>query len=161
MTGRAWIVACVVVFFGAGALPFIDADDQQWTPEEASIWKLEQAYLDRLKAEDIDGLLEYWHPEGIGWPSHAAGPVGGTEASESLSSLLDTVEIEAITFEPLAIAIVGNVALVHYFAELEIGTGTNSKSKASYRMTHTWMIETGRWRIVGGMSAVDGVDTTD
>jgi ketosteroid isomerase-like protein len=51
------------------------------------------------------------------------------------------------------IRVIGNVAVVHYRLDWEIEDADGSSSTVSYRITHTWLEENGKWRILTGMSS--------
>jgi ketosteroid isomerase-like protein len=135
---------------GASALP---AAERDWTPVESHIWELERSYLGHLQTEDLTGLAEFWHEEFIGWPSHAEDPVDRSIAEASISTLLETVQILSFDLHPLMIRVIGDLSVVQYRVDLDTEDTGGTKSSASYRITHTWLEERGRWRIVGGMSS--------
>jgi ketosteroid isomerase-like protein len=148
----------MVVMVGAAGPALLLADEQAWTPVESHIWELERSYLGLLQAEDLAGLADFWHHEGVAWPSHAAEPSSAAAGRASLSTLLESVRIVSFELHPLIIRVIGNVAVVHYQLDWEIEDADGSKSNARYRITHTWLEEDGRWRIVGGMSSATSAE---
>ena len=152
MRGVARTAGLAIVLGFTGASPLFAAE-VDWTPVEAEIWELERAYLRHLQTEDLAGLAEFWHEAFIGWPSHAAEPVDRATSEASISTLLETVQILSFDFHPLMIRVIGDLAVVQYLVDLDTEDADGSRSSSSFRITHTWLEEEGRWRIVGGMSS--------
>ena len=83
----------------------------------------------------------------------AAEPVDRATSEASISTLLETVQILSFDFHPLMIRVIGDLAVVQYLVDLDTEDADGSRSSSSFRITHTWLEEEGRWRIVGGMSS--------
>jgi ketosteroid isomerase-like protein len=155
--GIARAAALAVALGFIGASPVIAAE-RDWTPVESHIWELERSYLRHLQVEDLPGLADFWHHEGVAWPSHAARPSSASAGRASLATLLESIRIDSFELHPLMIRVIGNVAVVHYRLDWEIEDADRSRSTASFRIAHTWLEESGRWRIVGGMSSATQPD---
>jgi ketosteroid isomerase-like protein len=142
-----------VVMVGAAGPPSLAAAEREATSVQSHIWELERNYLRHLQDEDLSGLADFWHEGFVGWPSHATAPVDRATAAASVSTLLDSVRIVSFELHPLMIRVIGNVAVVHYRLDWEIEDADGSSSTVSYRITHTWLEENGKWRILTGMSS--------
>lgn len=146
-------VGALVLMIGVAGPSAFHAAEMDRTPTESKIWELERSYLRHLQAADLESLGEFWHEEFVGWPSHAAAPVDSSAAAASLSSLLGSVRVLSFELHPQMIRVIGDLAVVHYLLYWELENADGTRSTSSYRITHTWLQEDGRWRIVAGMSS--------
>ena len=145
--------AALVIISGVTGPSLLSAAEPDWTSVESEIWELERTYHRQIQVEDFAGVAEFWHEEGVAWPSYAAEPLDLSAGREALSALLESVQILSFEVHPMAIHIIGDLALVHYLLTWEIKDADESKSTSSSRITHTWFREGGSWRIIGGMSS--------
>jgi hypothetical protein len=53
---------------------------QNASSEETEIWKLEKAYWDYVKANDLEKYRALWHEDFVGWPLFSPAPVRSLEA---------------------------------------------------------------------------------
>ena len=143
----------LVLMIGVAGPSAFHAAEMDRTPTESQIWELERSYVGHLQAEDLAGLAEFWHGEFVGWPSHATAPVDRSAAAASISSLLESVRVLSFELHPQMIRVIGDLAVVHYLLDWELENADGSRLTSAYRITHTWLEEDGRWRIVGGMSS--------
>jgi ketosteroid isomerase-like protein len=70
-----------------------------------------------------------------------------------MRELLATLEIRRLEIRPLATRTDGDVVLVHYLITAELEGADGAHREVGYRITHTWVRESGAWKILGGMSA--------
>jgi len=127
--------------------------DSEWSEAEQEIWALEERYMTAFKDGDVAGLNAFLHADFLGWPSYSSDPVARAPALESVSALHESLVIRTVEIRPRAIHVSGKIALVHYLVVLETEEGDGGTAAISARITHTWVEENGRWRILGGMSA--------
>jgi ketosteroid isomerase-like protein len=127
--------------------------DNQWSEAEQEIWALEERYMTAFKDGDVAGLNAFLHADFLGWPSYSSDPVARAPALASVATLHESLVIRTVEVRPRAIRLSGKIALVHYLVVLEIEEGDGGTTATSSRITHTWVEEDGRWRILGGMSA--------
>ena len=145
--------AGLATLLGVVGPSLLGAADPCWTPVESELWQRERAYHRQLQEEDLVALADFWHHQGVAWPSHAAEPLATSAGRMSLSKLLESVRIVSFDIRPLMIRVIGEVAVVHYRLDWEIEDADGSRSTACYRITHTWLKENGQWRILTGMSS--------
>ena len=126
-----------------------------WTQtDEAQIWKNEELYMNYLKNENTDGMLSFWHDNGIGWPASAPHPSSSMESRKAyLDGLFSQVEVISFKIKPEDIKIFGDVAVVHYLIDWITQDAEGNKEEMRTRIIHTWMQKEGKWKIIGGMSA--------
>ncbi len=127
--------------------------EPDWSAAEQEIWALEELYMTAFRDGDVAGLNAFLHADFLGWPSHSSDPVARAVALASVPALHESLMIRTVDVRPRAIRLSGKIALVHYLVILEIEEGDGGTAATFYRITHTWVEEDGRWRILGGMSA--------
>ena len=125
----------------------------KWSPTQKELWRLEEIYWTRLKSGDVDSMKILWHEKFVGWPSHSAEPVDLTGTRASLAKLRDLMTIIAYKLQPQAVMIHGNIAVIHYVAEISSEDKNGKRQTVPFRITHTWINEQGKWKILGVMSA--------
>ena len=147
-------VLSLLAFFAVGGLAtaHITTVERQ-SEDEQTLWSLENNYFEHLAKEELEALESFYHADFIGWPSHSPEPVGRSVGRQSLEELLADTEVLSIQVRPLAIVIRGDVAVTHCFVDMQQEDAEGEASWSSYRVTHTWLREDGRWKILGGMSA--------
>ncbi len=127
--------------------------NSKWTEAEQEIWALEERYMTAFKDGDVAALNAFLHADFLGWPSYSSDPLARAPALASVPAMHENMVIRTIEVRPRAIHVSGKIALVHYLVVLETEEGDGSTAATSYRITHTWVEEGGRWQILGGMSA--------
>ncbi len=132
-------------------LPATPAAAQELTELQAEVWRMEETYWERLRSRDIEGYMELWHPDYVGWPRSNAVPIGTTE----IRALIERSRLrpERYDLTPRAIRLFGDVAIVHYTYRYASIDAEGAEVESSGRITHTWQRDGGVWRIIGGMSA--------
>jgi len=138
-------IFCLGVFWSFQVL------GQTWAEEEESVWKMEEKYWEYWIKRDIEGLMTLIHKDFIGWPSSSEMPSDKEDGRKFVKKFLAQTKLFTFELKPAAIKIIGNVAVVHYFLILKDSEG--SQVGSTYRITHTWMKQDGRWYVIGGMSA--------
>ncbi|MBD3873085.1 MAG: nuclear transport factor 2 family protein [Acidobacteria bacterium] len=146
-------VACAALLLVTPLLLRAQVIDSEWSEAEQEIWALEERYMTAFKDGDVAGLKAFLHADFLGWPSHSSEPLAKAPALASVPALQESLAIRTVEVRPRAIHLRGEFALVHYLVVLEIEEEDGGMAATSYRITHTWVEEDGRWRILGGMSA--------
>ena len=122
--------------------------------DETKIWKNEEAYIKFLKDGNPEGMMSFWHGDGVGWPMATPQPFGNKEARKAyLENLLAQMTVVSFELQPKALKIFGDVAVVHYFVVWISRDSEGTEEELKTRITHTWMRQAGQWRIIGGMSS--------
>ena len=127
--------------------------EHEWSAAEQEIWALEARYMTAFKDGDVAVLNAFLHADFVGWPSYSSDPVAKGPALASVTTLHESLVIRTVEVRPRAIHLSGKIALVHYLVILETEEEDGGTAATSYRITHTWADEDGRWQILGGMSA--------
>ena len=124
--------------------------------DEAQIWKLEKAYWEYVKTNDVEKYRALWHEDFVGWPLLDSAPVRGKDQvtdwmTENTSK---GVTLRSYSIEQLAIRMIGDVAIDHYRIKMSWANREEPDATTeALRITHTWIRTHGTWQILGGMSA--------
>ena len=150
---RAMVLSLMALPVVVGVAFAQTSTTRRQSQDEQTLWRLERVYFAHLANREFEALENFWHPDFIGWPSHSPEPVGRSSAQGSLEDLMATVKELSVRLRPLAVTFHGDVAVVHYFIDLEQEDLDGQITEYSLRITHTWVRSDGQWRILGGMSA--------
>lgn len=118
------------------------------TTAESQIWALEQAYWESNRDAKHEQIIATWHDKFLGWPDGEPRPIDKKEGIRYVRENYAEPASYAFEIEPAGIRFLGNVAVNYYVAHLKWKDGR----KRSMRITHTWVREEGRWKVLGGMS---------
>lgn len=122
--------------------------------DEVQIWKNEEAYMNFLKNGDSAGMMSLWNENGVGWPMATPQPFSDKESRKAyLEELFTQTEVVSLKIKPGAIKIFGDAAVVHYLVDWIARDPEGNEEKLKTRITHTWMKQDGKWKIIGGMSS--------
>ena len=116
------------------------------------IWRLEEAYFTRLYQADYEGVLKLTHPQFLGWPQAQAGPLDFEASSRFMKQLIPGPTPCKIKITRAGIRVAGNTALTQYDLHVDCGRAPDAKPIRPSRITHTWIHDGVRWRLLGGMS---------
>lgn len=122
-------------------------------PVKEEIWALEEAYFANLYKANYEGVLDIVHCQFLGWPGAVPRPIDKEESARFMK-LLVPKPASSCTFkiERAGIRLLGEVALTQYLIHVT-GCDTPGVEKTqSSRITHTWVKEGARWKLLGGMS---------
>ena len=120
---------------------------------EEEIWALEGAYFTNLYKADYEGVLALVHSQFLGWPGAAPQPIDKEESARFMKQLVPK-PFSSCTFkiERAGIRLLGEVALTHYVIHVHFSDTPGVHKTQSSRITHTWVKEGARWKLLGGMS---------
>ncbi len=146
---RLIIVLSIVA--GFGFFSNLEALNEEHKNAEAAIWELEEQYWNYWIKKDMEGYMSLLHEEFMGWASSLEMPGDKKAAREFVQNFWFQIKLFAFEMKPCAIKIIDDTALIHYFLLLKDEDGNQIGN--SYRITHTWLKQTGIWQILGGMSS--------
>jgi hypothetical protein len=121
-----------------------EASEKEWSYTQKEVWKMEQIEWEFWKQGNVKRCMLLYHKNYSGWPSQSAEPVSKNRAAATIKCRI----IHSFDIQPIGINIIGNIAIVYYCYSC---CETNGKTHAG-RVTHVWMNENGRWRLIGGMT---------
>jgi ketosteroid isomerase-like protein len=128
--------------------------------DETEIWKLEKAYWEYVKANDLEKYRALWHENFVGWPLVSSAPVRKDRITDWITNNTSKgVKLKSYSIEQLAIRLTGDIAINHYRIKTNWATGEGAEARTdAFRITHTWLRAHGTWQILGGMSAPVNAD---
>ncbi|HKH98867.1 MAG TPA: nuclear transport factor 2 family protein [Candidatus Sulfotelmatobacter sp.] len=143
---RAWFAVVLVLCASAGFA--------QQSTEEQAVWKLEHSYWEYVKALDLKGYLELWHPNFVGWPSVSAQPQRKNHITDWITANTSKgLHLKSYSLEPAASQVTGNIVVVHYWLTSVWADKDGRGEPHTLRVTHTWIKDEKGWQIIGGMSS--------
>jgi uncharacterized protein DUF4440 len=123
--------------------------------DEAQVWKLEKAYWEYVKANDLERYRALWNENFLGWPYLSPAPVRKDHITDWITSNTSKgVKLQSYSIEQLAIQLTRDIAANHYRIKMTWSgpKPTDTKSE-TFRIHHTWLRSGDTWQILAGMSA--------
>jgi len=116
------------------------------------IWALEEAYFANLYKADYEAVLAIVHSQFLGWPGTVPQPVDKEGSARFMRQLIPKPTSCTFKIEREGIQVLGEVVLTQYTIYVN-GSDTAAVAKTqTSRITHTWVKEGDRWKLLGGMS---------
>jgi ketosteroid isomerase-like protein len=128
-----------------------DKDNRMDTVEE-DIWALEEAYFTNLYKANYEGVLALVHDQFLGWPGAVPQPITKEESARFMKQLVPKPTSCTIRIERAGIRVLGDFALTQYTIHVNCSDTAGVKKTQSSRISHTWVKEGARWKLLGGMS---------
>ena len=117
---------------------------------EETIWAEELAYFTNLYSANYEGVLALTHEQFLGWPGTSAHPVDAVGSANFMKKLITKPVKCTIKIEREGIRIIDNIALTQYIIRVNFENAGGKVTKS--RITHTWIKEGKKWKLLGGMS---------
>ncbi len=131
----------------------------QLSSAQEEVWKRVEAYMLLFKEGDKEGILDFWHNEYTGWPPNSSKPADRCGSVSSLEDFIKDIKILSYELEPQSIVIKDNIAVVHYFAVLDMETSKGLRATRRLGVAHTWLKEGKEWKVFSAMSNAGTVVT--
>jgi hypothetical protein len=119
----------------------------------AAVWALEDAYWRYVQAGDVASYRTLWHDRFVGWPCVTP----HTATKDSIGGWVRRIRDEHIqlTFDLKreGVADLGSTIVVYYSTPMirTYPDGRIEGRDTTWKFTHTWQRDRGRWQIIGGM----------
>jgi Calcium/calmodulin dependent protein kinase II association domain len=126
--------------------------DKRGDKVKEEIWALEETYFANLYKADYEGVLALVHSQFLGWPGNVAQPIDRAGSSRFMKQLITKPTSCVFAIERGGIRVLGEVALTQYTISVNCGDIAAGAKTQTSRITHTWVREGGRWKLLGGMS---------
>ena len=120
---------------------------------EEKIWILEEAYFANLYKADYIGVLALVSEQFLGWPGGLPKPIDKAESSRFMQQMMPKPSKCSFRIEREGIRLLGAIALTQYLIYVDCPDSSGIHKKTSARITHTWVKEGLRWKLLGGMSS--------
>ena len=116
------------------------------------IWALEEAYFANLYKADYDAVLAVVHSQFLAWPGSMPHPIDRQGSARFMRQLIPDPASCITRIEREGILLRGEVALTQFTVHVNSGDSATEGKTQSSRITHTWIKEGERWKLLGGMS---------
>ena len=136
-----YIIFAIVVSLCIPALVF----SQEWSPKQSEVWKSVEAHWEKLAEKDLEGFLEYIHPDYTGFTSFQPLPIDKDILTKWLGTWIQSSQLIVYDIEPVTIEVHGDFAIVNYFFSAIEKTADGKVTKPSRRYSSTWMKQKDKW----------------
>ncbi|MEI7637019.1 MAG: nuclear transport factor 2 family protein [Syntrophus sp. (in: bacteria)] len=145
------ILAFIFLSFSKAYSATADADNKSDMVKE-EVWALEEAYFTNLYKADYEGMLAIVHGQFLGWPAAVPQPIDKDESARFMKQIAPKPTSCTFKIERSGIRFLGEVALTQYTIHVNCCDIVGEAKTQSSRITHTWVKEGPRWKLLGGMS---------
>ena len=149
------VVSLSLLFFFISSLSAQDQvkiGNDKWDNVEEEIWSLEEDYISYFGEANHSAILLMYHSQFLGWPNSEMHPAGKKRAEKFLEENYPEPIQVVFQIRREGIRILGNTAITHYLLISSWIDEEGVEQKSESRITHTWIKEDSKWRILGGMS---------
>ena len=126
---------------------------QEWTKEQAALWKDVEASWTMWKDGDIDGALASFHNDYLGWGSEYPMPAGKAKITEWYNRMKDNYKVMMLDLTPVRISVVGDAAVVHYYFSF-YGERMGKVEAVEGKNTEFYVKENGKWLLLGDHTSI-------
>ncbi len=149
---KSKIVLLMIFLFGIG---FSSAFSQEWSAAQKEVWKNVNDYWSLLAKGDVNGFLDYMHPDYVGWDNEDALPSTKEESKKWLVYYMQGVKMGMYEIKPLAIKIYGDVAFTHYYFSFVQEMPDGKKRSEHGRWTDILLKQGDKWLMIGDHGGSD------
>jgi len=139
-----YIIFAIVVSLCIPSLVF----SQEWSSKQNEVWKSVEAHWEKLAEKDLEGFLEYIHPDYTGFTSFQPLPIDKDILSKWLSTWMLNSQLIVYDIEPVTIEVHGDFAIVNYFFSAIEKSSDGKVTKPSRRYSGTWVKQKDKWVVV-------------
>lgn len=124
------------------AMSYDEAKDIIWTKEQAIYAGRGNGDLSMYLANTADGYAA--------WPPYSTTPTDRAKLEEGAIAMKG-LDQEELKMEFVDFVLNGSSAIIYYQTHMTM-TGDGRLVDYRYEVTHTWTVEDGEWRVLGGMA---------
>ena len=122
---------------------------QEWSAAQKEVWKNVEAYWARDAAGDLEGFLSYFHENYIGWDLTEPMTSNKARLRKFVEHNYKTEKTVLHDIQPVAINVIGDVAVVHYYYTV-LGKDADGKdTERSGRWADFLMKQGDKWVLIG------------
>jgi ketosteroid isomerase-like protein len=140
------IVACALLCLAslAGSV-----HAQEWNAAQKEVWKNVEAFWARDAAADVEGYLSYIDDGYVGWNLNDPLPTDKARYRRYYEHASKREKTVFYDIQPVAINVVGNVAIAHYYYFIVVRDADGKERDVSGRWADIWMKQGDRWALIG------------
>lgn len=128
---------------------------QEWSSSQKEIWKNVNDYWALMAKGDLNGFLDYFHSDYVGWDNDSYLPSTKDENKKWLTYAFDGMKVPVYQINPLSIKIYGDVTFVHYYYAMVKESKDGKKSMESGRWTDILLKQGSKWVLIGDHGGSD------
>lgn len=122
---------------------------QEWSEAQKAVWKNVETYWALGAAQDLEGVMAYFHTDYLGWNDQDALPGDKTSTRKWFEHRLKTTKTLVQEIKPVGIKIHGNIAIVHYYFSTIIKDAEGKEKSTSGRWTDILIKQGDKWVMIG------------
>ncbi|MFA8433779.1 MAG: DUF4440 domain-containing protein [Marinifilaceae bacterium] len=139
----------VIAAFGCMSYSPFSAVAQEWSDVQKKVWTEVESYWDLHAKGDLEGFLNYFHADYIGWYNRSAMPGDKDSLRKWLKEMFETKKVVLYEIKPVAISVYGDVAVIHYYYSQVVQYKPEKKHHEEGRWTDILMKQGGKWMLIG------------
>ena len=143
---RKFIASSALLFCVLFALP---AMAQEWSAAQKEVWKNVESYWALDAAGNLDGFMSYFHDNYMGWDINEPLPMDKASVRKFVDYEYKTSKTILYTIKPVAINVVGNVAIVDYYYTRIYKDAEGKDKSRSGRWADVVMKQGDKWVLIG------------
>ena len=128
---------------------------QEWTKEQKEVWSVVEKSWSAWQSGDAMETLSSIHENYQGWSNEQPLPVNKKQISTMYEWMAANSKVDYFMLNPARIAIVKDVAVVHYYFSFSSKFTENDETESetvSGKNTETYIKEDGKWLLLGDMT---------
>ena len=123
-------------------------DAQEWSAAQQEVWKNVNDYWALMAKGDLNGFLEYFHTDYLGWEDNSPLPSTKQDVQKWMQIEMTGNKVLAYDIKPVGIKVHGDFAFADYYYSLLTEMDGKKKSEEG-RWTDILMKQGGKWLIIG------------
>jgi ketosteroid isomerase-like protein len=122
---------------------------QGWSSAQKEVWKNVEAYWGLDSAGNLDAFMSYFHENYIGWEINTPMPSNKATVRKFVDHDYKTEKTVLYNIMPVAINVVGNVAIADYYYTTIAKDAEGKEKTRSGRWADVLMKQGDRWVLIG------------
>lgn len=133
---------------------------QEWSPAQMEVWKHVESFWQKDAAGDLEGVLSTVHENYVGWDLSEPTTSNKARLRKFLDYNYKNEKTDLYDIQPVAINIVGDVAVVYYHFTAITKDADDEKSYESGRWADILKKQGNSWLLIGDHGGVTS-DTSE
>lgn len=134
----------LILFLAGSTLSFA----QNWNAQQKEAWSTVEAYWAAQSKGDVPGFLAYFSPDYLGWGYESPVPQNKAAVEKYVSYGMKNNKILMYDITPVAILVYDDIAIVHYYYNMQLENLEGKKSWEHGRWTDILQRQAGKWLLV-------------
>lgn len=122
---------------------------QEWSAAQKEVWKNVEAYWALDAAGNLEGFMSYFHDNYMGWDMNEPLPMDKAAVRKFIDHEYKTTKTLVYDIKPVAINVVGNVAIVDYYYTEIVKDAEGKEKSRSGRWADVVMKQGDKWVLIG------------